>query len=27
MGLNPILEAADKTLSEKGIRHALCSKI
>jgi hypothetical protein len=27
MGLNFILEAADKTLSEKGIRHALCSKI
>jgi hypothetical protein len=27
MGPNFILEAADKTLSEKGIIHALCSKI
>jgi hypothetical protein len=26
MGPNFILEAADKTLSEKSIRHALCSK-
>jgi hypothetical protein len=26
MGPNLILEAADKTLSKKGIRHALCSK-
>jgi hypothetical protein len=27
MGPNFILEAADKTLSEKCIKHALCSKI
>jgi hypothetical protein len=27
MGLNLILETPDKTLSEKGIRHSLCSKI
>jgi hypothetical protein len=27
MGPNLILEATDKTLSEKGIRHALCPKI
>jgi hypothetical protein len=26
MGLNFILEAANKTLAEKGIIHALCSK-
>jgi hypothetical protein len=27
MGTNLILEAIDKTFSEKGIRHALCPKI
>jgi hypothetical protein len=27
MGPNLILEATDKTFSEKGIRHALCPKI
>jgi hypothetical protein len=27
IGLNLILDATDKTFSEKGIRHALCPKI
>jgi hypothetical protein len=27
MGTNILLEATDKTFSEKGIRHALCPKI